>query len=97
MGKQILFVSPQIANPQKSRLIPQSLTRKFFPCVPVRKSKIHKFAMINPQIAIPQISLVSQSANRKSANVQGKKQFSDPDPHWFSSNITVYLRKYILD
>jgi hypothetical protein len=30
------------------------------------------FVMINPQIANPQISLVTQSANRKSSNLQGK-------------------------
>jgi hypothetical protein len=37
--------------------------------VPVRKSQVCKFVMINPQI-----SYVCQSANRKSANFQRKKQ-----------------------
>jgi hypothetical protein len=36
--------------------------------VAVRKWQNRKFVMINPQIAKPQISLVSHSANRKSAN-----------------------------
>ncbi len=51
--------------------------------------QIRKFVMINPQNVNPQISLVSQSANRKSANLQGKKQCflsRSADPHWFASN-----------
>ncbi len=40
----------------------------------VRESQIRKFVMINPQITNPQIYLVSQPANRKSAKLQGKKQ-----------------------
>ncbi len=34
--------------------------------------QIRKFVMINPQIPSPQIPLVSQSANRKSAKLQEK-------------------------
>jgi hypothetical protein len=50
----------------------------------------------NPQIhgLIPQsqngISEAFQSENRKSANLQGKGRVSDPDPHWFASNILDY-------
>jgi hypothetical protein len=44
--------------------------------------------MIYPQITNPQgqTPLVFQSANRKSANFQGKKH---ADPHWFATNITL--------
>ncbi len=42
--------------------------------VPIRKSQIFKFVMINPHIAYPQISLLSKYANHKCANLQGKKQ-----------------------
>jgi hypothetical protein len=45
--------------------------------------------MIYPQIKTPLISLVSQSAIRKSGNLQ-KNSASDPDPHWLASN-TVLL------
>jgi hypothetical protein len=62
VGMQIFFVSLHIANPRILGLILQSQIRI---CgVPVRKL----------QIANPQISLVSQSANLKSANFEGKKQ-----------------------
>ncbi len=64
VGAQILFVSPQVANPQTLELVPQSQIW----CVPVRKLQIRKFVMINPQI-----SLVSQSVKRKSANLLGQK------------------------
>ncbi len=99
MGKQIFFVSPQMANPQILGLTPQSQVPKFLKyaslqianpqiCntysanpkyanllgVPVRKWQIRKFAMIIPQIPNTVIYLVSQSANRKSANLQGKRQ-----------------------
>jgi hypothetical protein len=53
----------------------------YFWGVPVRKSQIRKFVMSNPQIANPLTFLVSQSANCKSPNLQGKKSVSDPDPH----------------
>jgi hypothetical protein len=57
-------------------------TQFFFVCrksaifldLPIRKSQIHKFVPIYPKIANLQISLGSQSANRKSANLQGKEQ-----------------------
>jgi len=42
--------------------------------VPVRKSQIREFVIIFPQIENLQIPLVSQSANFKFANLQGKKQ-----------------------
>ncbi len=57
---QIFFVSPQILG-----LIPQSEIRKFFRCA---SPQIRKIVMINPQI-----SEVSQNANHKLANLQGKK------------------------
>jgi hypothetical protein len=44
--------------------------------VPVRKSHIRKFVVIDPQIANPQISLLSQSEKCKSAHFKGKKQHS---------------------
>jgi hypothetical protein len=47
--------------------------------------------MINPQITNPPISLVSQSANRKSAICKEKSSVFGSDPHWFASNI--FLRK----
>ncbi len=50
VGSQIYFVSRQIATPQIIGLIPHSQIHKFWG-VTVRKSKIQKFAMINPQIA----------------------------------------------
>jgi frataxin-like iron-binding protein CyaY len=53
--------------------------------MPVRKLQILKFVMINPQVANRQISLASQSANRKFENLQGKGNVSDPD--LFASNI----------
>jgi hypothetical protein len=42
----------------------------------ILQSQIRKFVMINPQMANPQISLVSQSTDRKSSNfnLQGKRQ-----------------------
>jgi hypothetical protein len=60
-------------------------------------TQIRKFVMINPQITNPQIFLVSQTAKRKSANLQGKKSV-------FLIQIRIglplifffYLRKYIL-
>jgi hypothetical protein len=58
---QISFVKSQIL-----RLISQLQIRKFLSCAS-RKSQIHKFVMMSLQIANPQISLVSQSANRKFA------------------------------
>jgi hypothetical protein len=48
MGKQILFVSPPIADPQILLLIPQSQIREF-PCCP------------SPKIANPQICKVKNS------------------------------------
>jgi hypothetical protein len=86
-GHANFSVSPQFANPQILELFPQSQVRKFFRCVMVHKSQIRKFVMINPQIADPQISLVSHSTNIESANLQGKGSVSDPDPHRFTSNI----------
>jgi hypothetical protein len=62
VGKQIFFVSPQIANPQIT-------IQQNFLGVPARKLQIRIFVRINPQIANPQMSLVSRSANRKSANI----------------------------
>jgi hypothetical protein len=48
--------------------------------VPVQKSQIHKFVIINPQIANPQIC-------KRKSNV------SDPDPHLFASNIfSTYMQ-----
>ncbi len=55
------WVHSVIANPQ------------IFCGVPVHKPQIRKFVRNNPQIANPQILLVTQSANRKSTNLQGKK------------------------
>ena len=55
----------------------------------IPQSQIRKFVMIYPQIKTPLISLVSQSAIRKSGNLQ-KNSASDPDPHWLASN-TVLL------
>jgi hypothetical protein len=45
--------------------------------------QIRKFVRINPQIPSPQISLVPQSANRKSAKLQEKAVIFYPDHHWF--------------
>jgi len=59
--------------------------------VPVGKSQIRKFGIVNPQIlGIPV---------RKSANMHGKKSsVSDPDPRCqLAFNTFYYLRKYILD
>ncbi len=69
---QTYFVSAQISNPQILGLILQSQSANFWG-VPVRKSQIRKFVMINPQIAYPQISLVFQPANRKPANLKKKE------------------------
>jgi hypothetical protein len=72
MGTQIIFVRSQIATPQIFGLIPPSQIRKFLRC---SGPQICKFVMIIAQIGNPQISLVSQSANRKSANQGEKKVF----------------------
>jgi hypothetical protein len=60
----------------------------------ILQSQIRKFVMINPQMANPQISLVSQStdANPQISICKEKVSVSDPDPHWF-----VLIRIYILD
>jgi hypothetical protein len=75
--------SEQIANPDSFRIRKSAN----FLCVLVRKSQIRKFVLINPQIANPQISLVSQSANSKPASLQGKKQCFRSKPHWLAPNI----------
>ncbi len=82
----ILFVSPQIANPQilshsavanpQISEVCQSANYKSANLKwSIRRSQIRKFSWCpSPQITNSQISLVSQSANRKSANLQGRKQ-----------------------
>jgi hypothetical protein len=80
------FVCLQIANPQILGFIPQSQILKF-----LRRA--------SPQFANPQISLVSQPTNRKSANPQickEKNNVSDPDPHWFASNIFFTYVNFML-
>ncbi len=61
VGTKFFFVSPQT---QIRKFFDSFRNRKStnFWGVPVRKSQIRKFLMINPQIANPKISLVSQSA-----------------------------------
>jgi hypothetical protein len=54
-----------------------SQIRKFLGLIP--QSQIRKFVMINPQL-----SLVSQSANRN-------PQICKEDPHWFASNIFLHF------
>jgi hypothetical protein len=72
LSSQIFIVCPQIANQQIRGLFPQLKSAKFSG-LPVRKSQIRNFLMLNLQIANLQISQV-QFENRKSANLQGKKQ-----------------------
>jgi len=43
--------------------------------------------MIDPQIANPQISLVSRLKIAKPQIFKEKSSVPDPDPHWFSYNI----------
>jgi len=47
--------------------------------------------MTNPKIANRKSAPWSQSANRISANLQGKKTVSDPDPHCLPRNIFLPL------
>jgi hypothetical protein len=61
VATQILFVSPQIANPHIVWLIPQFQIRKFLSCS-------------IPQIANPQICNFLGVPVRKFANLQGKKK-----------------------
>jgi hypothetical protein len=65
VGRKILFVGPQIANPQI--LIPQSQIRKFL-------WQIRRFPWCPGQ------QITNQICKEKSS-------VSDPDPHWFASNI----------
>ncbi len=81
--KQIFLFSQQIVNTYFYGSFRNRKSANLWG-VKIRKSQIRKLVMINPQFANPQISLVSQSANRKSANLQGKSSISDP--HWFASN-----------
>jgi hypothetical protein len=61
------FIGSQIANPQILGLIPQSQICKFL-------------ARASPKISNLQICN-DYSANRKSANFQGKSVIFGPDPH----------------
>ncbi len=54
----------------------------------ILQSQISKFMRCQSlQIANPQISWVSRSANCKIRKFSRKKQCFYPDPHWFASNI----------
>ncbi len=54
----------------------------------VRKSQIRKFLRCaSPQMANPQIGLVSQSANRKSIKLLSQKQCFWSDSHWLASKV----------
>jgi hypothetical protein len=66
---------------------------KKFSDVPVQKSQIRKFVMINPQIENPQFPWSPSPHLRKF----GKSSVSDPEPHWFASSIFFLPRRYILD
>jgi hypothetical protein len=89
-ARKLFCNSPQIEN------LPHSQIRKFLRSV--RKSQIYIFVVINPEIANPKISLVSQSANPQVC--KEKIRVSDPDPHWFASickeknYVFVDLRKF---
>jgi uncharacterized protein YneF (UPF0154 family) len=78
VGKQIFFLVSQseIRNGKSAN----------FRGVPVSKSQMRKYVMINPKIANPQISLVSQSANRKSSN-SPRRNVSNSHLHWFALGI----------
>jgi hypothetical protein len=66
----------KICTPQIRKFLGSFRNKKSakFRGVPVQKSQIHKFVMINPQIANPQIC-------------KRKNNVSDPDPPWLLSNI----------
>ncbi len=56
-ARKYFVVSPQIANPEILRLIPQWQIPKFLRCArPHKKSQIQKFVMIKPQVANLQIA-----------------------------------------
>jgi hypothetical protein len=63
--------------------------------VPVRKSQIRKFVTINPQLANPQISLVSPVRKSQIRKLASKMQCSDLDLHSFASNtFLIFVSKY---
>jgi hypothetical protein len=76
----VKFVSPQITNQQILGLIPQSHICKF---LRYASPQILKFVMLDPQIENQQNSMVSKSANRKSAKIYGP-QIANPQTATFA-------------